>query len=243
MIILTQRTTLAEWPWAESSTTTSTFDLTRASTRSSTLAVIPTAAPHRRRPCSSFADSGYLICFSISLMVMSPFRLKSASTIGSFSTFALARMALASFMVTPSLAVTRFSDVMHSLIGRSKSSSNFKSRLVMIPTSFLPSVMGTPEMRNLAIRSLASLNVWSAERKNGSVMTPFSERFTRSTSSACSAIDIFLCITPIPPCLAMAIAMRCSVTVSMPALIIGMFSLIFLVRLVVRSTWLGITSE
>ena len=34
-----------------------------------------------------------------------------------------------------------------------------------------------------------------------------------------------------------------SVTVSMPALISGMFSLIFLVRYVVRSTWFGITSE
>lgn len=41
----------------------------------------------------------------------------------------------------------------------------------------------------------------------------------------------------------MAIAIRCSVTVSMPALIIGMFSLIFLVRCVVRSTMFGVTSE
>ena len=40
------------------------------------LAVIPTPAPQRSRPCSSFAESGYLICFSISLIVISPFRLK-----------------------------------------------------------------------------------------------------------------------------------------------------------------------
>ena len=36
-----------------------------------TLAVIPTAAPQRRRPCSSLAAKRILICFSISLMVIS----------------------------------------------------------------------------------------------------------------------------------------------------------------------------
>ena len=41
---------------------------------------------------------------------------------------------------------------------------------------------------------------------------------------------------PIPPCLAIAIAILCSVTVSIPALIIGMFSLIFFVSQVERST-------
>ena len=45
-----------------------------------------------------------------------------------------------------------------------KSSSNFRARLVMIPTSFLPSVMGTPEIRNFAIRLLASSRVCSGER-------------------------------------------------------------------------------
>ena len=49
-------------------------------------------------------------------------------------------------------------------------------------------------------------------------------------------MDIFLWMMPIPPCLAMAMAMRYSVTVSMPALISGMFSLILAVRRVVRST-------
>ena len=56
-------------------------------------------------------------------------------------------------------------------------------------------------------------------------------------------MDIFLWIMPMPPCLAIAIAMRCSVTVSMLALIIGMFSLIFLVRYVVKSIMFGVTSE
>ena len=46
-----------------------------------------------------------------------------------------------------------------------------------------------------------------------------------------------------PPWRAMAMAMRCSVTVSMPALMTGMFSLIVFVRFVVRSIWFGMTSE
>jgi len=49
-----------------------------------------------------------------------------------------------------------------------------------------------PEIRNLAIRASASARVCSGDRENGSVMTPFSERFTLSTSSACASIDIFL---------------------------------------------------
>ena len=122
------------------------------------------AAPQSRRPCSSLADSGYLICFSISLMVIRPFKLKSSSTMGSFSTRALARIFLASVRVMPSLAVTRFSEVMHSLIFLLKSSSNFKSRLVMMPTSFLPSVIGTPEIRNFPISSSASLKVCSGDK-------------------------------------------------------------------------------
>ena len=133
--------------------------------------------------------------------------------------------------------------VMDSLIFFVKSVSNFKSRFVIMPTNFLPSVIGTPEMRYFPISSSASFIVCSGVRENGSVITPFSERFTLSTSSACASIDIFLWITPIPPCLAIAIAMRCSVTVSIPALISGIFSLIFFVRQVDKSTSFGITSE
>ena len=113
----------------------------------------------------------------------------------------------------------------------------------MMPTSFLPTVIGTPEIRNLRIRSSASARVWSGERKKGSVMTPFSERLTRSTCSACSWMDMFLWMMPMPPCLAIAMAMRSSVTVSMPALIMGMLSRIFFVSCVDTSTWFGTTFE
>ena len=66
--------------------------------------MIPTAAPARSLPCESCADAGYLIDFSISLIVISPVSLKSLSTIGSFSFLALPRIFLASSSVMPSSA-------------------------------------------------------------------------------------------------------------------------------------------
>ena len=159
LIFLTASRIFLECPCAESTTITSTCALTSASTRSIILPVIPTPAPQRRRPCSSFADCGYLICFSISLIVISPLRLKSLSTIGSFSFLAFARIFLASSRVIPSGAVIRFSEVMDSLIFLLKSVSNFKSRLVIIPTRRPSFVIGTPEIRNFAIRLSASASV------------------------------------------------------------------------------------
>ena len=130
--------------------------------------------------------------FSISLMVINPFRLKFSSTIGSFSFLAFAKIFFASSKVIPSLAVISPSEVMDSLIFLLKSVSNFRSRLVIIPTSLRPSVIGTPDMRNFAINVSASASVCSGESEKGSVITPFSDLFTLSTSSACSSIDIFL---------------------------------------------------
>ena len=83
---------------------------------------------------------------------------------GEFLFLAFARIAFASSRVMPTFAVIRFSEVMDSLIFLEKSVSNFRSRLVMIPTSLPFSVMGTPEMRNFAIRLLASSSVCSGER-------------------------------------------------------------------------------
>ena len=113
----------------------------------------------------------------------------------------------------------------------------------MIPTSLCPTVIGTPEILNFAMSSLASLRLCSGLRKKGSVMTPFSERFTMSTSSACSSIVMFLWIMPIPPQRAMAIAIWCSVTVSIPAERKGIFRRIVSVSLVERSASYGTISE
>ena len=72
-------------------------------------------------------------------------------------------------------------------------------------------------------------------------MTPFSERFTMSTCSACMSMGMLLWMTPMPPSRAMAMAMRYSVTVSIAALMMGVLSLIFFVRYVERSTSVGRT--
>ncbi len=58
----------------------------------------------------------------------------------------------------------------------------------------------------------------------GSLIIPLSDRFTRSTSSACRSIDMFLWMIPMPPSRAIAIAMRDSVTVSIAAATSGMGS-------------------
>mgnify|MGYP006946808244 CR=1 FL=1 len=55
-------------------------------------------------------------------------------------------------------------ELFDSLIFFEKSSSNFKSRFVIIPTNFFPSVIGTPEILNFAIRLLASSSVLSGDK-------------------------------------------------------------------------------
>src|SRR5262245_321724 len=84
---------------------------------------------------------------------------------------------------------------------------------------------------------------WEGESVIGLTIMPLSDRFTRSTSDACSSIDRFLWMTPSPPCCAMAMARRDSVTVSIAALTSGTDRRIRRVRRVVTSTWVGTTSE
>ena len=83
---------------------------------------------------------------------------------------------------------------------------------------------GTPLMRNLAHSASASASVASGCTVIGSVTMPDSERFTRSTWLTWSSIDRLRCSTPTPPCRAMAIAMRDSVTLSIAADSSGMFT-------------------
>ena len=115
-INLTHFITFSECPCAESRTTTSTLAFIKASHLSKTSFVIPRAAPQRSLPCKSFAEFGYLICFSISFIVIRPFKLPDLSTIGSFSTLAFASIFFASSKVIPSKAVTKLSFVIHSEI-------------------------------------------------------------------------------------------------------------------------------
>ena len=151
---------------------------------------------------------------------------------GSFSMRCFRRISWASFMVVPTGAVTRLSLVITFLMGWSKSLPSIKrmSRLVMMPTSTPSWQMGTPEILNRPMISSASFTRFSGERKKGLTITPFSERFTRSTWSAWRSMVMFLWMIPMPPSRAMAMAMSDSVTVSIAAVIMGVFSRMVLVR-------------
>ena len=121
---------------------------------------------------------------------------------------------------------------------------NRKSRFVKIPTRWRvskSSTIGTPLIRYFAMRSSASCTLWEGVKKNGLMITPLSERFTLWTSSACSAIDMFLWITPNPPWRAIAIAIVESVTVSILALIKGILRRMFLANCTHKSTSFGKT--
>ncbi len=68
-------TTMSECPWAVSTAMRSTPALTRASARSMVSPPTPTAAATRNLPIGSLLAFGYFIAFSMSLMVIRPFRL------------------------------------------------------------------------------------------------------------------------------------------------------------------------
>ena len=154
-------------------------------------------------------------------------------------------MSLACSKVTPSFAVTRCSwVVIASSIFLDISVSNFISLFVIIPIKMLfSSTIGTPDILYFAIISSASCIVWTFDKENGSTITPLSLLLTLSTSEACSSIDMFLWIIPIPPCLAIDIAIFDSVTVSMLALINGIFNSISFVNFVFVSICDGSISD
>ncbi len=88
----------------------------------------------------------------------------------------------------------------------------------------------------------SSAIVASGATVTGSEIIPDSERLTRSTWCAWSAIGRLRCSTPRPPSRAIAIASRDSVTVSIAAETSGMRREISRVRREVVSTSLGTTS-
>jgi hypothetical protein len=112
-----------------------------------------------------------------------------------------------------------------------------------MPTSLVPTVTGTPLMRNLAITSRASATRWVGATVTGSTIIPDSERLTLSTSAAWASMVMFLWMIPIPPSWAMAMARGASVTVSMAAEMMGVRSVMLLVSRVEMSTSEGRTSE
>ncbi len=112
-----------------------------------------------------------------------------------------------------------------------------------MPVSREPRVTGRPEIRYLVMISKACLNVMSGEIVTGSTIMPLSERFTRSTSSPWRSMVMFRCTMPMPPCRAMAMARRDSVTVSMAEEASGMFKSSLRVKCVRVSTSVGSTDD
>ena len=104
-------------------------------------------------------------------------------------------------------------------------------------------MIGTPEIRYFFISSSASKIRLVGESVIGLTIMPLSERLTRSTSDACSSTDRFLWMMPMPPCCAIAIASRDSVTVSIAALSSGTLTRMLRVTHEVTSTALGSTCE
>ena len=151
-------------------------------------------------------------------------------------------MVSAFFRSVPSGAVIRFSFVITSLTFLLTSSSNRRSRLVRIPTSFpFLSMIGIPPILFSRISFMASPMVAFSRSVTGSMIKPLSLRFTFLTCSACCAMLMFLCKIPRPPSLANAIARVASVTVSIAADSMGTFIVISFVSLVVISTSRGRT--
>ena len=94
-----------------------------------------------------------------------------------------------------------------------------------------------------SIRRSASFTSASLFSVTGSIIMPFSARFTLRTSFAWRSMLIFLCSTPMPPSWAMPMAIAASVTVSIAADTKGVFNMIFFEKRDATVTSLGSTSE
>ena len=235
--------TFSVCPCEVSIRTTSAPAFMRVSVRSCISGPTPTAAPARSRPIRSLHALGYFFSFSMSLMVIRPVRWPFLSTTSNFSIRCWCSSCLESSREIPSVTVTRFSLVITSETFFSRSVSNRKSRLVTIPTSWSPFVTGTPEMRYFPIKASTSSTFCSGRIVTGSTIIPLSDFLTLSTSMAWLSMLILRWIKPMPPSRAMLMAVSASVTVSMAALTIGMFRVIFWVSRVLTLTSLGNTSE
>jgi len=147
-------------------------------------------------------------------------------------------------LVTPTGALTSGIGVMISRTGVAPSVTNRMSRLVTMPTRVpWASVTGTPEIRYRAQSASTSRNVSSGLQVTGFVTMPASERLTRSTWRAWSSIERLRCRTPMPPCRAIAMAIRASVTVSMGLETSGIARVTERLSRVVVLTRLGMISD
>ena len=139
--------TPAECPWALSSTSTSTPAATTSCARLMPSTLVPTAAPTRRRPFSSFVASGNWIFLAMSFTVISPLEHEVAVYYRHFFDAMVAQDIFRLFQ----RGAYRNSDEIFLRQSRSVQADRGSppkriSRLVRMPTSLPFSVMGTPEM-------------------------------------------------------------------------------------------------
>jgi len=176
--------------------------------------------------------------------VIIPLSSWSSSTTSTFSIRCLCSSASTSSFGAFSRTVTsRACGVITEDTGASSFVSKRKSRWVTMPTTFVPSTTGTPEMFFARVNARTSRIVICGGTLIGSLITPLSNFFTRLTWRACSSIDMFLWMMPMPPSCAIVIASRDSVTVSIAAETIGRFRRICRVSWLDRETSRGSTSE
>src|SRR3954468_24238429 len=234
----TASTTPFAWPCAVSTQMMSQPARKSACTRSSRSGPTPTAAPTRRRPCSSLAAFGNWRVFSMSLMVMRPLSSYFSSTTRSFSILFTWSSSFAASCEMPSRQVMS-SRVITSSTRCSRFFSKRMSRLVRMPTSRPLRVTGIPLISCCRISSTAWYSRASGSMVTGSTTIPLSYFLTLVTSSACWATPRILWMKPIPPDWAIAMAVRASVTVSMAALTNGIFWRMLRVSCADTSTWRG----
>ena len=173
----------------------------------------------------------------MSLTVTMPVSSNASLTKSTFSMRCSCNKWVISWKSVPSTAVTsRSLGVMISLTRASVRRSKRKSRLVIMPTSVVPSTTGTPETPFSRVKARSSSSVAFGSMVTASRIMPDSYFLTARTSLACSSTVIFLCTMPMPPSCAMAIARRASVTVSIAEDISGIFNEIFLDTRLCRAT-------
>ena len=232
--------TFLEWPWALSTTKTSTPASERASALSIVFFSVPIAAATLSLPELSFVASGCWADFSISFIVTRPDKSWFLSRTNTFSILLLYINCITSSCEKPSLTVTNLSNgVIIEETSASIFSAYLKSLPVTIPFNLPSSTTGIPEILNLLVRFFNSSIEFFELIVTGSLTIPLSYFFTAFTSIAWSSIELFLWITPIPPASASEIAIFDSVTVSIAADNNGIFKTILLVSFDEISTSLG----
>ena len=157
---------------------------------------------------SPWSRSGARCFLAMSFTVISPRRLPSASTTGSFSILLRCRISSACSSVVPGGAVTRLR-VGHQLrdaAGRVL----LEAQVAVREDADEPAVLVGDRHAGDAVvapsaRAPRETSASGRQRRPGRRSCPASERFTRSTSPTCSAIERFRWRTPRPPSRAMAI--------------------------------------